>query len=43
MRFHSFQRICRELFFEQERTVERLVGVLDFVQQRQLLDRLLVG
>jgi hypothetical protein len=29
-----------EFFFEQERSVERLVGLLDFVQQRELADRL---
>jgi hypothetical protein len=32
-----------ELFFEQERAVERLVGLPDFVQQRELGDRLLGG
>jgi hypothetical protein len=32
-----------ELFFEQERSVQRLVGLLDLVQQRELRDRLLSG
>jgi len=32
-----------ELFFEQERAVERLVGFLDLVEQRELLDRLFGG
>jgi hypothetical protein len=32
-----------ELFLEQERAVERLVGLLDFGEQGELFDRLLLG
>jgi hypothetical protein len=32
-----------ELFFEQERAVERPVGLLDFAELRELVDGLLVG
>jgi len=34
---------CAELLFEQERAVERLVGLLDFVEQRELADGLFLG
>jgi hypothetical protein len=32
-----------EFLFEQEAAVERLVGLLDLVKQRELADRLLLG